>query len=205
MPNQAEQWSAFLDRNAQSVSRLGRLAPQLATFERFDDLLKRGASQVGDSLTLLDSLDDAEWATLASLLSAYSTEWETYFDPLIYTGYYKELDRRFWTPSTPPLTSGETAAANLVIHFWAPWNAHDRTFDQDFQLVVQRMQSRVLFRSMNVDLPSCADVFTKNDVLNVPSLAFYNNGIRSHTTVGVRPASEIESEVKTWLSASNAR
>lgn len=203
-PNRSEQWTAFLGANAESVAGLERLSALLATADRFDEFLQRGVSDAGDSLLTLSSLDDLEWAFLRSLVDQYSTEWESYFDPLTYRGYHQEFERRTWVPSTLPLTEEDLAKEHLVIHFWAPWNMYDREFDTHLRPVVRRLHRSVAFRSVNIDLPSCTTDLARNEVLNVPSLAFYNHGKRHHTTVGVRPATDIECEVRDWLADSSA-
>lgn len=205
LSNQTEQWGAFLDANVDSVAGLSCLSEQLATADRFDDFLQRGVSGARNSVVTLSSLDELEWAFLRSLIDQYSVEWESYFDPLTYVGYHQELDRRMWVPSTLPMTDDDMSKPHVVIHFWAPWNGYDREFDTNFRPVVRRLQRMAAFRSINVDLPLCTDAFTQDDVLNVPSLAFYNHGKRHHTTVGVRPTGDIESEITEWLADSNAR
>jgi|GEM_PF-1964512 len=203
--NQSERWSAFLEENAAAVARLSRVASQLATADRFDDFLQRGVSDVGHSLITLSALSELEWAFFRSVVDQYSREWQSYFHPLMYAGYHAELDRRTWIPSTLPMTDDDMRKPHVVIHFWAPWNIYDREFDDNIRLITQRLRNDVAFRSMNVDLPSCANAFTLDDVLTVPSLAFYNVGKRHHTTVGVRPTAEIEREIKEWLAHTGSR
>ncbi len=205
LQSQFEQWSAFLAANVDSTAGLSRLSAQLASADRFDDLLQRGVSDAGDSIVELSSLDELEWAFLKSLVERYSMEWESYFDPLIYVGYHQEKDRRTWTPSTLPMTDHDMSRPHVVIHFWAPWNMCDREFDANLRPVVRRLQRQTAFRSINVNSPLCADAFTQDDALNVPTLAFYNNGHRHHSTAGIRTTADIEDEISGWLADSNAR
>ena len=203
--NKSKQWDAFLESNSDSVAGLSRISALLTNADRFDWFLQYGESDVSNSPMTLSSLTEMEWAFFQSFVSQYSTEWESYFHPLTYVGYFQEAKRRMWVPSTLPITDDDMKKPRVVIHFWAPWNIYDRKFDISFRPVVQRLQRMVTFRSMNVDLPSCTDAFTLDDVLNIPSLAFYNDGTRHHTTVGMRPTAEIEDEVRDWLANSNVK
>lgn len=205
LSNRSEQWAAFLDVCADSVAGISPLHEQLATAGRFDDFLQRGVSDAGGQLISLASLNDIEWAFLRCFVDRYSSDWQTYFDPLIYVGYHQELDRRTWVPSTMPMAATDLVKPHVVVHFWAPWNMHDRDFDSKLQPVVARLQRSVAFRSINVDQPTCPDASTREDALNVPSLGFYSSGRRHRTMVGIRPSSEIEHEIRQWLDHTDAQ
>ncbi|MEM7315785.1 MAG: hypothetical protein AAF497_21825 [Planctomycetota bacterium] len=199
----ARQWAAFLAANTDSIAGLPRLSTELASADRFDDFLPTGVSGIGSSMITLSTLDGVEWAFLKSFVEQYSKEWESYFDKLTYVGYYQEVERRNWVPSTLPVRDEDMGLSHVVVHVWAPWNIYDREFDTVFGAVVRRMCRWVVFRSMNVDLPSCTVVCTKDDVLNVPSLAFYNFGHRHHRTTGWRSADDVEAEIREWYAESN--
>ena len=63
----------------------------------------------------------------------------------------------------------------------------------------------VVFRAINVDNAEFRNVCTNAEVLNVPALALYHNAERSETIVGVRPPTEIEQLIRTWIDPANDR
>jgi hypothetical protein len=89
----------------------------------------------------------------------------------------------------------------LVIHVWAEWNGYDPLMDTTLVTLRQRFESQVEFRSINFDLHEAWPLFEKWNVLNLPALVCYLNGIYRGTVIGVRDVSGLEARFQSWLSS----
>ena len=202
--NQTDQWLAYCQNHSQYVDQLPRLSPLFNSSQRFDEFLQTGVFDKLDGMITIQSLTDAEWAPFELFVDHYSSERETYFDPLTYRGYHHERNRRNWRPTTDKFTTSDLSSQWLAILFWAPWNAHCRTMDSNLISALSCFPN-VVFRAINVDNAEFRNVCTNAEVLNVPALALYHNAERSETIVGVRPPTEIEQLIRTWVDPANDR
>ena len=74
-----------------------------------------------------------------------------------------------------------------VIHFWAAWNGSDKTMGEmlDGQ-VPPDLRSQIAFGRLDVDPPQHWDLCKQHNLVNVPSLAFYRDGLLVETLTGLR-------------------
>jgi len=201
--NAVDEWRAFCERNQQTISELNRLTPLFSDSARFDEFLKTGVfSRDGVVLTIM-SLADVEWEAFAQLVEQFSTEWQSYFERSDYVAYYRERERRRWRPASLGLERGDLQRPRLVVHFWASWDAHDRTMDAALRQVAEQLP-QLTFRSVDVDATELRDICLAAKVVNVPSLGFYCAGQLDRLMVGVRAAEEIAVDIRQWLAASQA-
>ena len=203
--NETDQWRAYCLKHAQFIDQLSRLAPVFGSSWRFDEFLQSGVFSNSKQILTIFSLTEEEWTPFELFVDRYSNEWQTYFAPTMYRGYFDERARRRWRPSTDEFTPSDLSFEWLVIHFWASWSAHDRKLDASLMTVVSRFTPDVAFRSIEVDRPEFRDICTDADVLNVPALALYNAGNRTNTIIGVRPTDEISNEIQAWMDTAVAR
>jgi thioredoxin-like negative regulator of GroEL len=110
-----------------------------------------------------------------------------------------------WTPATPavdPSSFDELVAEQpaVAIHFWAPWNAHDPTFDDSIRAVAPEFAGRVSFRSCNVELPENLPLCLRFGVNTVPSLAVVVRGQQRRLIGGALPPERLAKELTARLS-----
>lgn len=202
--NQTDHWRTYCEKHSQYVDQLSRLAALFNSPQRFDEFLQTGVFSNSNEILTISSLSEEEWTPFELFVDCYSNEWETYFTPTMYRGYYDERGRRYWRPSTTEFKTSDLSSQWLAIHFWASWNAHDRTMDSNLMAIVPRFLN-VAFRSIDVDRQDLRQICTDADVLNVPALALYYNGNRTSTIIGVRSPDDIAHEIQTWMDTTNAR
>ena len=205
LPNKTEQWRNFCDKHRNQVDQLPRLASLFSSAQRFDEFLQNGIFVHGKDVITIMSLTDAEWVPFVILVDHYSRDWESYFTETEYRGYFTEYNQRRWQPSSPEFVNSDLSSPRLIIHFWARWNASDRTMDANLFQIVSRFEHEVLFRSIDVGRLEFREVCTDADVWNVPTIGFYTFGRRIQTVGGVRSPEDLANIVSTWISKSNER
>lgn len=108
-----------------------------------------------------------------------------------------------WHPGTAPLAADVPAVLAehpvLVVHFWAPWNGVDRHFAPVLDAVRAGFESRIAFRSVNVDDEDLTAFCEACGVVNVPALGCFVGGRRVKTLVGSRPPGALWSEFAALL------
>lgn len=109
-----------------------------------------------------------------------------------------------WTPSTLALSATnfmqEVAAHSLVIvHFWAAWNHIDRTMDAALQELIPLYSTQIQLCSFNVDLDQTGSFCRACGALNVPALGCFIKGRHYETSIGLRPATELNNLFQKWL------
>ena len=82
----------------------------------------------------------------------------------------------------------------VLVHFWAAWNGSDFVMRRllESQLPVDVFVP-ISFAHLDVDKPENQELRRRHNVLNVPFLAFYRDGVLVRTVTGMR-APEIISE-----------
>jgi thioredoxin-like negative regulator of GroEL len=110
-----------------------------------------------------------------------------------------------WTPTTPavdPASFDQLVSERpaVAVHFWAPWDAHDRTFDRNLAAVAPQFAGRVWFFSCNADLPESLPLCQRCGVVTVPSLAVFVRGQPCRPVVGVRSPEQLAAELNARLS-----
>lgn len=100
------------------------------------------------------------------------------------------------TPPTP-LTSdtfGEFIRTQrlAVIHFWAAWNGVDHMMRGLLETrLPEGLQGQITFASFDIDVPAHEAICHRHNVLNVPFLAFYRDGVLVRSVTGMRPSEVI--------------
>lgn len=105
-----------------------------------------------------------------------------------------------WTPSSPAVVGSDLDRLLeqhpfVAIHFWAPWNGHDRTFDEILLSVTGQFSGRIYFASCNVDLPDNQDLVLLARVPNIPALGIFGTGASSALIVGMRSPKQLAAEI----------
>jgi hypothetical protein len=75
----------------------------------------------------------------------------------------------------------------VIIHFWAAWNIYDaRMKDLLVSKIPPDLAEIVSLGMLDVDPQEHHDLCKEHRVLNLPFLAFYQNGSLARTVVGMR-------------------
>ncbi|CEF48419.1 unnamed protein product [uncultured bacterium] len=109
-----------------------------------------------------------------------------------------------WRPGTVALTVADVTDLIpnhkvVVVHFWARWNGVDRQFASVLDAIRPQFESRITFRSADVDDPELASSCRECEVVNVPALGCFVDGRRVKTIVGSRPTSVLRAEFAVLL------
>ena len=102
-----ERWSAYCRSLGLNADDAGPFASALKDPARIEQVLSDGCCVLKGREVPLSSLPEEEWLVFESFLAAYRTEWQTYFEPMVYPGYFDERDRR----GLPPLPGVRKADA----------------------------------------------------------------------------------------------
>ena len=112
-----------------------------------------------------------------------------------------------WHPTSEPVPSPEWLATDgaavplLVVHVWAPWNAHDRTFDANLTAIRNDPRTfNALIRSINADLKSFWPTLKAWHVLNLPALVLVRAGQHQATVTGVHSPEHLASLISGQVS-----
>ena len=203
--NVTDQWRAFCKKHDRYVSQLPRLSRVLSTADRFDQFLQSGVYGDDDAMLTITSLTGDEWPPFSLFVDQYSIDWQSYFTNTMYVAYYHEHGKRHWQPATSRFFRDDLKYPRLVVHFWAKWDAHDRNMDANLRVAIEQFKGSVEFRSLDIDIPQLHDVCQDAGVINVPSLAFYSDGVVDGLLVGVRDSDAIIKDITTWLDRTKAR
>ncbi|EMI27254.1 hypothetical protein RESH_02169 [Rhodopirellula europaea SH398] len=199
--NQTDRWRAFCTKHDRYMSQLPRLASVFANADRFDQFLQSGVYDGDDAMLTIMSLTYDEWVPFSLFVDQYSVDWQSYFTNTMYVAYHREDDKRHWQPATTRFKRDDLQLPKLIVHFWARWDAHDRTMDANLRPAIERFNDRVEFRSLDIDIPHLHDVCHDAGIANVPALAFYATGNVEQLHVGVRDSDAIINDVETWLAS----
>jgi len=75
----------------------------------------------------------------------------------------------------------------VLIHCWAAWNEYN--FKMRAMLVecaLLELQNQIAFAGLDVDPPEHWDICRQHNLLNLPFLAFYRDGVLVQTLTGLR-------------------
>ena len=114
------------------------------------------------------------------------------------------------TPSHTPLTSdtfSEFVRGNrfVVIHFWAAWNGHDAMMQRLLESQTpEDLRASVSFARLDIAPPAHHELCRQHNVLNVPFLAFYRDGLRMRSVTGMRTPEVIAEYVRALVYGSVA-
>jgi hypothetical protein len=75
----------------------------------------------------------------------------------------------------------------VVIHFWAAWNGDDHMMQRLLESQIPgELREHAAFAQFDIDPPAHHDLCRQHNVLNVPFLAFYRDGLLARTVTGMR-------------------
>jgi hypothetical protein len=75
----------------------------------------------------------------------------------------------------------------VVVHFWAVWNRYDTMMRKviDSQIPGD-LQAAIRYACVDVESPSTVELCRQHNVVNVPFLALYRDGVLTRRIVGMR-------------------
>ena len=104
-----------------------------------------------------------------------------------------------WRPSSPAIDPSQFDDAicgdKVMIHFWAPWNPHDREMDANLQKAKARFP-RLRFYSVNADDTAFAPFIDAHHVAAFPALVCFANGRAQGRFYGVETLEKVEAFLK---------
>lgn len=109
-----------------------------------------------------------------------------------------------WRPSTPALDADSVRGVVrdhpvVAIHFWATWNGHDRTFDEELRPLRDEFRDRVVFGCLDWDNVAGAELAGDSGVTNLPALAIWIRGRWWRTFVGLGRTGELGAALREAL------
>jgi thioredoxin-like negative regulator of GroEL len=92
-----------------------------------------------------------------------------------------------------------------VVHFWAIWNCYDRTMRQVMQLLEEKYGTKVAFGTLDVEPEPHYALCAEHGVVGPPFFAYYRNGRRIGTEVGVLTVTEMAERLDRLLQSEGQR
>ncbi len=101
-----------------------------------------------------------------------------------------------WRPSTPPVEADQFEDAicgpKTIIHFWAPWNPHDRPLDAHLQPLRPKFP-RLRFFAANADDTAFTAIMEAHHVAALPAVVCFFNGRSLGRFYGIESLDKLES------------
>jgi thioredoxin-like negative regulator of GroEL len=105
-----------------------------------------------------------------------------------------------WRPASPPVEAGWFAdiieGRGTIIHFWAPWNPHDKPLDAHLRQLAPIWQKRFQFFAANADDTSFSEIIERYHVAAFPALLCFVNGRVKGRFYGVETLEKVEAFLK---------
>jgi len=99
--------------------------------------------------------------------------------------------------SFPSLVEG---GVPLAIHFWAEWDRIDRDMDKNIQSIAPRLKGWVNFYAADVDRPENIDWCKSLNIVSIPCLLVFVNGLRTRHIIGLLGEKDLMREILQGLS-----
>ena len=104
-----------------------------------------------------------------------------------------------WRPSSQAVEASQIedviAGDKVMVHFWAPWNPHDKGMDANIQAVKGKFP-RVRFYSVNADETAFEPFIETHHVAAFPALVCFANGRARGRFYGVETVEKLEAFVR---------
>lgn len=91
-----------------------------------------------------------------------------------------------------------------LIHFWAAWNAYDQLLQQRLKELEPEYKNIVRFGSVDVDKKEMMQICIGLELKNVPALAYYVNGSRIETVIGLDTKEKIKEKLQEIISIADS-
>jgi thioredoxin 1 len=85
----------------------------------------------------------------------------------------------------------------ILVDFWADWCGPCRMLAPIFEKLSEKYSDKVVFVKVNVD--ECPDLAEEFEVMAVPTLILFVNGVEAERVIGLVPEKRIESLIKKYL------
>jgi thioredoxin-like negative regulator of GroEL len=100
-----------------------------------------------------------------------------------------------WKPSSPPIDAESLedviSGPKTIIHFWAPWNPHDRPLDTRLQQLRPKFP-RLRFFAANADDTAFTAIMEIHHVAALPALVCFSSGRSLGRFYGVESLDQLE-------------
>jgi thioredoxin-like negative regulator of GroEL len=105
-----------------------------------------------------------------------------------------------WQPMSPEVTAASfpklvEEGEPLAIHFWAEWDRVDRDMDKNIQSIAPRLKGWVIFYAADVDRPENVDWCKSLNIVSIPCLLVFVNGLRTRHIIGLGDEKELTQEI----------
>lgn len=110
-----------------------------------------------------------------------------------------------WQPVSPEVTAASfprlvEEGEPLAIHFWAEWNRVDHGMDKNIQSIAPRLKGWVSFYAADIDRPENIDWCKSLNIVSIPCLLVFVNGLRTRHIIGLGDEKELMQEILHGLS-----
>jgi thioredoxin 1 len=106
---------------------------------------------------------------------------------------------------TPAITDAsfeqdvKNSAVPVVVDFWAPWCGPCRVIGPILEEIAKTLHGKAKIVKLNVDENS--EIASQFNVMNIPTLIFFKDGIETDRAVGVLPKEELEKKIQVAIAA----
>lgn len=109
-----------------------------------------------------------------------------------------------WHPASPAVEADCFAdiieGRGTIVHFWAPWNPHDKALDAYLRQLAPAWQKQFQFFAANADNTSFTPIMERYHVAALPALLCFVNGRVKGRFYGVETQEKVEAFLKEMAS-----
>jgi thioredoxin-like negative regulator of GroEL len=82
-----------------------------------------------------------------------------------------------------------------VVHVGFHWNSFDRTMQRTLIELAPEFDGKVRFAFLDVDRNETVEIIKQINLVNVPTLVYFQNGNHIATEVGMRPMDDVRGQI----------